>query len=1036
MLNDKSIKSNKLINPETVSYTSIFLLSAFLMIIIKQVLKGIFTISSSVALPIAFAVALIIQFLLEKKYTFIHNARTSDLQQGLRFIFRSAVDFGFYRILAFILCDLLKADEMIPFDISLVLIFVFNYYFDRLILFDCASKPENLNSTKLYRLFYKNRFICVSALLSAAVILTVFAIYSLFPFGDFSVLRMDLYHQYGPMFLEFYDRIVNHESFLYTWNSGGSSFLGDYFNYLSSPLSFIIFLFDREQIGDMITTLVIVKGILSSASFTYYLKSSLKEHSYITAAFGTIYAFSGYFLAYYWNIMWIDAMILLPFIALGIERIINEGKGKTYLISLILLFFSNYYMGYMACIFSVVYFFVYYFAKCDIAEKLEGKSNNPIKKFLNIKFINRGLNFAFYSLVAGMICACFLIPVYSILQNCSATSDAFPKTFESYFDILDFFTSHLAGLETTIRSSGDNVLPNVYCSILAVILLPLYFINKNIRLKEKTAYTALLIFFIFSFNNNVANFIWHAFHMPNDLPYRFSYMYVFVFLVMAFKGVQHIGKVKYKDIVYSTLAIIVLIAIMQKFATNKMSEMTIYFSLGACIIWCIALLAIQNSKLSKSIIGLIMMCLIFSESIISGCVSYKFTQPQTPYTENIPNITKAVEYIDENKDGLYRTEQTKLLTRNDPCIYGYDGMSTFSSMAYENFSQCQYSLGMFGNRINSFTYNTQTPVYNMMYGIKYLIDNEKAELSDNYYKLVYTTEDQKQTQVYENKYALPLCFTVPESIKDWDNTEGNPFDVQESLIDNASGVSDVFVPVKYLNTQTESCVCEDITENGLYYISSTGTGSVTVTIETVKDSNVYVYADSKAVSNVTYYFNGGEESVNQSTSTPYIYDLGYHDKGESIRVSLDLAGSDSGDSTLKFYAYNVDNDVLNSAYEMLELGAMNVTNHTDTKIEGTVNAGYNGYIYTSIPYDEAWKVYVDGNETEVQALGKGRGEDSNTDACQLIIPITQGEHEITMKYRPGGIMLGCIISAAGILLLILSYLLKKWVNTHNDGNAK
>lgn len=41
MLNDKSIKSNKLINPETVSYTSIFLLSAFLMIIIKQVLKGI-----------------------------------------------------------------------------------------------------------------------------------------------------------------------------------------------------------------------------------------------------------------------------------------------------------------------------------------------------------------------------------------------------------------------------------------------------------------------------------------------------------------------------------------------------------------------------------------------------------------------------------------------------------------------------------------------------------------------------------------------------------------------------------------------------------------------------------------------------------------------------------------------------------------------------------------------------------------------------------------------------------------------------------
>ena len=88
-----------------------------------------------------------------------------------------------------------------------------------------------------------------------------------------TVMRMDLYHQYGPLFAELYDRVVEHKSFIYSWQSGGgSSFLGNYFNYLSSPLSAIIFLFDRKDISYAITTLVLVKGCLSAGTFAYYLK--------------------------------------------------------------------------------------------------------------------------------------------------------------------------------------------------------------------------------------------------------------------------------------------------------------------------------------------------------------------------------------------------------------------------------------------------------------------------------------------------------------------------------------------------------------------------------------------------------------------------------------------------------------------------------------------------------------------------------------------------------------------------------------------
>lgn len=124
--------------------------------------------------------------------------------------------------------------------------------------------------------------------------------------------------------------------------------------------------------------------------------------------------------------------------------------------------------------------------KRDIHKKFSAK------KLLNYRFVNRALKFAGFSLLAGMICAVVLLPVYFILKSCSATSDNNPTTVQSYFTLFDFIETHFAALETTIRSSGDDVLPNVYTSVLTLILLPLYFANGKIRFKEKP-FTAFLL---------------------------------------------------------------------------------------------------------------------------------------------------------------------------------------------------------------------------------------------------------------------------------------------------------------------------------------------------------------------------------------------------------------------------------------------------------------------------------------------------------------------------------------------------------------
>lgn len=1015
----KTVFSNKYLNGETVNYTAMFMIIALAFLVVKQIFKLAFAIPSSIAVIVSFVVSLIAMFFIEKKYVFTHKASKKTARQIVFYILGCAVCFGLYQFFDVIFLNLLKLQESTVYLASTVAIFFFKYYFDRLLVFEINSDAKNNNKGRLYKLFFNNRFIVLSMGLATVGIMFIFLIFSLFPFGDKTVLRMDLYHQYGPLFGELYDRIINHKGITYSWQSGGgSSFLGNYFNYLSSPLSLIILLFDKKQLGYAITTLVAVKGILSAGTFSFFIKKSLKSHSYASSAFGVFYAFCGYFLAYYWNIMWIDGMIFLPIIALGIERIINKGKPVLYIVSLCLMFYSSYYIGFMMCIFSVLYFLVYYFSNHSASDKIRKikYKKNFFKNLLNNKFVNRGLNFAASSILCAAICSCFLIPVYFILQQCSATSDSFPTVFESYFNLINLISSHLAGLETTIRSSGDDVLPNIYCGMLTVILVPLYVMNKEINLKEKILYLLMIIFFVFSFNNNYMNFIWHAFHFPNDLPYRFSFMYSFIVLIIAYKSLQKIKAIRYQDIALVGMIWVLIALYFQANPTNKISEPTIYITLAFILVWTGVMLLIKKGIMNKLIIGVTIVAMTFCEVIVANSNSYVFTQNNADYIADYDDYKEAIDYTYGKDKDFYRTELCYLETRMDPCLYGYNGMSTFSSMAYEKYSGTQYSLGMFGNRINSYTYNTQTPIYNMMFAIKYLMhkDTDIAP-SNEYYSQFYSTNN-FNVEVYKNDYYLPIAYETSNDIKDWIVAEGNPFEIQESFINYATGVYNIFEEVDYLETQGENIDFDDVNGNGTFNFSKDSSedyGAITIKFTPKRTGNVYIYLTSPTIDNVNYFW-GDEKSTYQNIDEPYIMDLGVHNEGEEISIELDCSSIDSG-SYFDIYAYTINNNNLDIAYKNLKTGALNITNYSDTKIEGTIDAKYDGFLYTSIPYYEGWSIYVDGKKQKTFEVGD----------AMLATTINHGEHTVTMKYSPKGFKYGVVISIAAWCCVGAYFIIKR-----------
>ena len=891
------------------------------------------------------------------------------------------------------------------------------------------NKENRLGKKSIFSRFFAGNSYCWLALAcTVGIMMLVYYCYDLFPFGDTTILRMDLYHQYGPLFAEFYDRVTNLKSFIYSWNTGlGSPFLGNYFNYLSSPSAIIILLLGHENMPESIAGMILVKAAFSAAAFTYYLKKSRGRHDYSTAAFGILYALCGYFVAYYWNVMWIDAMVYFPLVMYGLERIINKRKPSVYIAFLALTLLSNYYMGYMTCIFSVIYFIVYYFSNNDINSLADNtyyyldsdgnKKHTFIQKIKGNLFLRSGFTFAFGSVAAGCLVAFSLIPVFLILKSCSATSGTWPSDYRSYFSIFDFLANHLASVDPTIRSSGEDVLPNVYCGIGTLILVPLYLFSKRISLKEKIASVFTLGLLFFSFNINYLNYIWHGFHFPNDLPYRFSFMYCFILLVMAYKAFENLSEYTGRQILGTGVAVVFAIVMIQEIGSKNVEDITVLLSVIFAVTYCLVFYILRDIEKQKTTLALLLLCCIIGEIACANTDRFSMTQTKTNYCSDYNDFKAIKNTLDELEDGdtSYRMELTWNRARMDPSWYGYNGISTFSSMAYEKMSNVQSDLGVYGNYINSYTYYLQTPVYNMMHSLKYVVDNdEDVKVENDYYTELKT---QEKFTAYQNDYYLSIANTVSSDITDWYTGYSNPFDVQGDWFEYASGLSGVFSmmdisDITYYNIDE---ITSGLDTGDLYFNKTdSGTGELTVYVSVQEQKHCYLYVNSSAFESITIDING--ESNVQSVDEAYIYDLGIISPDDEVSVLMSIEEDDYG--YIDFYPYYVNDDVLNEGYEIIKENQLNVESFEETKITGTINAKEECVCYTSIPYDKGWTVTVDGKEIS---------EDDYIAIADAYLgfKLAKGEHKIVLSYHQRGLLEGACISALTVFVLLVFALIVK-----------
>ena len=869
--------------------------------------------------------------------------------------------------------------------------------------------------------FLRNKFYLLAFILPVFSMLLVLLFKGCIPFGDEVYIRSDCYHQYTPFLQLLREKLHNGGSLSYAWElGGGMNFAALTAYYTASPINLLTAIWPGSMAA--ITEFFIVFKIgLCGFSMTYFLSKRYKNESVLPIAFGMAYALSGYLAAYSWDIMWLDCIWVFPFIILGLERLVRERKCLMYAVALGYAILTNYYIGVMLCLFSIIYF-IYLFAVTDVTPKYNKLEKRFLKKTeeddATLSKVKARLlifkDYCFYSLFAGGIAAAYLLPAYLNMFLTKSAESEFPTSLSQYFTTMYMlFRSMISIPIADLKYAHD---PNIYASVAIFILVPLFWLCKKIQPKVRIGKTIIMALMLFSFSFNIPDYIWHGLHFPSSLPCRQSFMYIFLVLTMGYEAMTHIKTIKGRLVGISAGASIILFFIFEQFFDTTKLEIFTDVSINVSmyqIVWLSVifvaayaiLIGLYKAKPHyKGFFSYLMILIVFLELTLNmEITSIQSTVSHNGYYTKY-DITQALNKVAQKQseqEGVkfYRTESKDHETRNDGVRYNYNSMSTFSSVALAGMQDFYTALGL-QTSFNAYSYYGHTPLTAAMFSVKYeyaaseaSLPNDMNKLDKNAYGVQMPTQN-NVLDIFEYKNTLPLGFMInPSTTASWDLDGASPFENQNNFvklaINNGKSIFHELEPGDTVGHFNASLLDSE---------EEMGTGTY----------DVYIYATTSAETlNVEVSGNSSNNLTFSSTNQNYICHVGNVNPGSKIKVT---AGDDKGITACEAFAF--DSKAWDEDFAALNSQGLKVTEFSDTDIVGTVEATTSGMLFTSLPYDKGWTAYVDGNEVKTEAICKKALTGINIEA---------GKHKIEFKYHAPGFLPGMIISALAVLILILLY---------------
>lgn len=849
----------------------------------------------------------------------------------------------------------------------------------------------------------KKKYYTISVLIPAVMILAIFLLFSIIPFGHRTWLTIDLGQQYVDFFSYYQDTLLHHpEQFFYSFSKSiGGEMVSLWSYYLLSPFNLIFLLIPRSAIAMGVSLLIFLKLVSCTVSFAVLLDVKFKQRNGTALLFALSYGFMSYLSANQFNVMWLDALIALPLIVLGVDALLQKRNPLYYILPLSLTILSNYYTGYMICLFLGLYFpYAFLMMNDSFSWKTFGK-----------QFVR----FIFYSVLSiGLMMVILLPTFYSLLgSKGTATTIAWSLTSE-YNPLLMVSKLFLGSFDFQEMQKGY---PNIFVGSLALFSFLSYFKEKRISLFQRLYALFITVIILISFNIEMLDKLWHAGQFPNWYSYRFSFLFSFWIVFLGYQWALKKTTIGVREtFVYFILILaagIGFILFPQDYLQGW--QIALGFGLSMGILYSLILIGRGKRMHQKFLISFVVIELLLNSIITLSRLGYEMNSEFTAYQASLSNWSTVLRPA-ENE--FYRSEKTMLRSKNDSLQVPTYGVSHFSSTFEKETERFFDAIGV--RQGNAYVnYSNGTLLTDALLGIK----NTFIETTDATYNERWERKDLEdfstiasfdEGHIVTNPNALSIAYPMKAILKSMKVPTNHPITMQNQLANALSGTTspkNIFTKVPY-ETTFENISASPVVYQRVQLEDNTRFGTITLTFTPETNDPIYLeMAGTIGEEDLEMTLNGEPYAFYPVQSKPVLLSVAKNQKGHPQTLQIIVKADGFEFSKLSLYSLNTT--LLNERLEQTKAQELKLETFSATQFSGTMDVLEDSTVLTTIPYSKGWKVWVDGQEVQTYKI---------LDSL-LGFTISKGAHHIEYRYTTPFLLEGSLVSLASLLLL--SYILYK-----------
>ena len=802
----------------------------------------------------------------------------------------------------------------------------------------------------------KNKYIIVTFLCIILYIMYL-KMMQIYPFGENSILKSDLYQQYINFFCYLREVLLHGKSIVISWNLGlANNFYTTFAYYLMSPLNIFVVFFNTSNMDIFVELVTGIKIVLMVNFMVLFLDKSYKYKSKESILFGLIYAFSSYVICYSFHIMWLDCVYMLPIVLLFVDKYIEKGKIAPLVFSLSYAILTNYYLGYIVAFFSGIYFLVKIF--------INKKSIKLIFKFLFAIIISFGIG---------------MIVIFPSIMQLKGKMSADVQLIEINIDKIRLFINVIFNNYVYMLTQKSCF---VFSSTLIILLLPMYYLNKKISTREKIGFTAVIVFLLLPIISPFINKLWHAFTTPNCFNYRYSFTLMFILILIGareFQNKEYCAKWHFaiSFIIFGLLSIVEIIFLKKGYLFSDNYTVSIESIAFSCLIYifmfCSTYLYFYNKTFKET--GLILIFVIVLFDLIIGARSGQNNNDKYIKRDIVKQYDSFMEYFIpkiENPETERVFFEPDEYGSNMSLKYGYSNIGFFTSARNRETLKAMYRMG-YNVQMDEQLWITSysgTFLNYAMAGVKYYISKNPKDI----YGFEFS-EKYNDLYIYKNKNAFNIGYYLSENIEE----SYNPFKMQNEFIRGLVKSNEKQQYEEYFQgiENSEVVICN----KDLNYNEETKEYTIKYKVKAKKDCIIYLASDY----DLQVYIDGKPQFKNYSNIWSYetgIKQIKHLNKNEEFEFKLVTK-----QNLNLLYVYVSDNEKISQILDSRNNNRFKNVKINKNGLTGTAEFKDDGYLVLGIAYDDCWEIFVDGKERKKEAIA----------GCFLGVKLEKGVHKIETK---------------------------------------